>query len=173
MDCAATRLVMCCCPSLQACALRQAHTRQDAASSEDGQTATAGSDTRSSSQGDSAPSNSGPEASSGSRPVRRQQQRTGRGLQRLPQASGSVSGSAATVAAGPASAATPAAPHSSRLAKQQPVMRKPYSHFVCTYSQLKPEHTAYIAIPLCTEIEELQGLHGSCSVEVSFCETPS
>jgi hypothetical protein len=168
---AAQPLVVFCCSCLQACALRQAHTRQDD-SSTGGQTAT-GSDTQSSRQGDSAPSNSGSKASSGRGLVCRQRQHTGKGLQQLPPASGSVSGAAAAVAAGPETAAAPAAVNSPPEANQQPILYQPYSHFFSGSSVYKPRRRAYISRVLCTDTEEVQSVHGSCSIQVSFMSHPA
>jgi hypothetical protein len=170
MDCAATQLVVCCCSRLQACALRQAHTRQNTDGLISDQTATAGPGTQSGSQGNSAPSNSAVEASGASRLVRRQQQHTATGLQQLPPASASLSDVSEAFSVGTEAAAVLAALHPPPLVKQQRILHHPYSHF---FSGLSLSSTPVnIATALCTDIEAFEYARGSCPIQVAFVSHP-
>jgi hypothetical protein len=155
---------------LQTSVLRQAQARR-AARSGGSQTATTGSDTWSSSEAGSDSDDSDSEASSGgrgTRPVRRQQQRTGRG-QQVPTASGSSSEAATASAAVVAGSAMPAA-SPGNLPEQGPILHQPYSHLLRSRNILQVKSTVRIASPLCTDIEELQSVSGSCSVQVFFAK---
>jgi hypothetical protein len=151
---------------LQTSVLRHAQARSAAARSAGSQTSTTGSDTWSSSEGGSDSDDSDSEVSSGgrghgTRPVHRQQQRTGRGQQVAPAIETS---DAAAAAAGHAALA--ALPPSA--APERHILHPPYSHLVWCHSKIQSNWKLLVASGLCTDIDELQSANGSCSVQVSF-----
>lgn len=149
-------------PPLQACAQRLVHSRQNAASSAGSETAITDSDVQNSSTGLSDFDGTASEVSSSGRgqgagPVCRQKQRTGWGLQQ-------IASSPVATAPGPA---TPAAVHSASPTAQGPILHQPYSHFVwCSSQQFSESRPLGFASALCTDIEEMQSVQGTCPVHV-------